>query len=614
MSPIGEPIDFFYGQHRHRLSCPTAPISSAMTETYLNTAYKDREQVKALGAKWDAARKQWYVTSGRDLVPFAAWLPAGDTLNPSARSNSNELTTATTSGGTDLAFVQTGISLSQLLAGVAQAVAQAYKFGIWTKVEVVKADARKGMVYLELAERGSGGTSLAQARGLIWADTANEIVPAFERATGVMLGGGIKLLVRAKPTAHPLYGMSLVIDAIDPDYTLGDLEARKREIRAHLQREGLFDANRKLPQPWDYNAVLVIAPQGAAGLGDFQGEAARLERLGICAFIYKHSRFQGEGAAAEIRRALLEAMDEWRATGSLLPDAVVILRGGGAVNDLAWLNDYDLARCICELEIPVLTGIGHERDNTVLDEVANIRFDTPSKVIAGIEQVTRRRVAEARASFEAVTRLAAAIIQTTRRAVEQASATVRAGASRNLALASENSMRTMSDVRLGALKSVRDASDQSRENFFDVRHQATSQLVEVRLAAPALLAEVRAEARQAVRTARGQSDSNMIAVMERAALGVRHAHTSIDTALRDVAAASRRIVGEAATGSGALMREIAGQGPDKTLGRGFAVVRNAEGTTLTSATGIPSLAAIEIQFHDGKVAARTADQPPNEHL
>lgn len=584
-----------------------------MTETFLTTAYKDREQVKALGARWDPTRKQWYVAAGRDLAPFAAWLPASDTSHPSAGSPSTQLTTPATTSGSDLSVARTGISLSQLLAGVARAVAQAFKAGVWTRVEVVKADARKGMVYLELAERDAGGTSLAQARGLIWADTASQIVPAFERATGVVLGAGIKLLVRAKPTAHPLYGMSLVIDAIDPDYTLGDLEARKREIRARLQREGLFDANRKLPQPWDFNAVLVIAPQGAAGLGDFQGEAARLERFGICAFTYAHSRFQGEGAAAEIRRVLLEAMDEWRAMGTPLPDAVVILRGGGAVNDLAWLNDYDLARCVCELEVPVLTGIGHERDNTVLDEIANIRFDTPSKVIAGIEQVIARRVAEARASFDNVTRLAVRIAQTTRRAVEQADAAVRAGASRQLALASEHSTRMMSDVRLGALKSVRDASDRARECFFDVRHQAMSQLAEARLAVPALLADVRADARQAIRTARVQCDSDLSAVLERSAMGARLAHESIDTALRDVAAASRRIVVEAATGSEALMREIAGQGPEKTLGRGFAVVRKADGTTLTSARDTPGKASIEIQFHDGRVAARTANEQGGEH-
>jgi len=241
-----------------------------MSETYLTAAYKDREQVKALGAKWDPTRKQWYVAPGRDLAPFAVWLPAADSQKTLSALPVTVLGSAAETVGTDLTLARSGISLLQLLAGVAQAVAQAYQAGVWTRVEVVKADARKGMVYLELAERDASGTSLAQARGMIWAETANRIVPAFERATGVVLGAGIKLLVCAKPTAHPLYGMSLVIDAIDHDFTLGDLEARKREIRARLQREGLFDANRQLPQPWDYNAVLVVAPQGAAGLGDFQ--------------------------------------------------------------------------------------------------------------------------------------------------------------------------------------------------------------------------------------------------------------------------------------------------------------------------------------------------------
>lgn len=194
----------------------------------------------------------------------------------------------------------------------------------------------------------------------------------------------------------------------DPDYTLGDLEARKREIRERLQREGLFELNRQLPTPWDYNLVLVVAPEGGAGLGDFQAEARRIEAFGICRFVYVHSRFQGDGAAAEIRTALLGAMERMAGDGSL-PDAVAIIRGGGAINDMAWLNDYALVRTVCELEVPVLTGIGHERDNTVLDEVANIRFDTPSKVIAGIFLSTRDCI-NARRSGPLVGRISASVI------------------------------------------------------------------------------------------------------------------------------------------------------------------------------------------------------------
>src|SRR5690606_37877638 len=199
----------------------------------------------------------------------------------------------------------------------------------------------------------------------------------------------IKLLVQVRPSFKAQYGFSLEILDIDPDFTLGDLEAKKREIRTRLQQEGLWGRNKGLAQPWDYQRVLVLAPQGAAGLGDFQAEAVRLQTYGICRFTYCFSRFQGEGAAREMKASLLQAFEEW--ARPLPGDAVVIIRGGGAVNDLAWLNDYELARAVCEMPVPVLTGIGHERDSTVLDEIANIRFDTPSKVIAGIERAIKAR-------------------------------------------------------------------------------------------------------------------------------------------------------------------------------------------------------------------------------
>ena len=196
----------------------------------------------------------------------------------------------------------------------------------------------------------------------------------------------------ARPVFKAQHGFTLEIDVIDSEYTLSDLEARKREIRARLQAEGVFGANKQLETPWDFNTVLLVAPEGGAGLGDFQAEANRLEASGLGRFTYALSRFQGEGAAREICDCLQAALAAW--SGRDLPDAVVIIRGGGAVNDLAWLNDYDLARLICDCPVPVLTGIDHERDSTLLDEVANMKFDTPSKVVVGIEQLIVRRAAE----------------------------------------------------------------------------------------------------------------------------------------------------------------------------------------------------------------------------
>ena len=581
-----------------------------MPETYLTTSFKDRAEVKALGARWDPERKQWFVPSGLDLTPFGAWLPVAYRAAPPA-TTALALQEPLPVG--EVARAQTGIGLSQLLAGVAHAVARAYASGVWTRVEVVKADARNGHVYLELAERSARGDPLAQARAMIWADTAKVIVPAFEQATGVVLGAGIKLMVRAKPSVHPLYGMSLVIDAIDPDYTLGDLEARKREIRARLQREGLFTANRQLPAPWDFNAVLVVAPLAAAGLGDFQAEAQRLTRFGLCRFVYAHSRFQGEGAAAEVRQTVLQALANWRAAADPPPDAVAIIRGGGAVNDLAWLNDYDLARCLCELDVPVFTGIGHERDNTVLDEVAHTRLDTPSKVIAGIEQVIVRRTAEAQAAFEQIQQAAAQACHRTRRAVEQADAGVRTDAARHLALARQHTAAWMATVRGDALQTVGAASAQSQAAWRDVRHRASASLAQARSEVPTLLAEVRSEARQALRSARANGQALISALTTRAALDAGRARERSQLAMTGVVTDARRVLAEATAQSESAMREIAGQGPAKTLGRGFAVVRTADGQQLTSATGTPAGTPIQIQFRDGSLTASTHDQEDPHH-
>lgn len=581
-----------------------------MSNTYLTTAYKDRERVKALGARWDAEARKWFVPEGRALTPFAAWLPAvgGEPVVLAGAASSSLAAT-----GSDVVVPVKGVSLSSLLGGVARAISDAYRSGAWTTAEVLKVDARRGHVYLELAERDAQGTSVAQARGVIWADTANVVVPAFEQATGVVLGAGIKLLVRAKPTMHALYGLSLVVDAIDPDYTLGDLEARKREIRQRLQREGLFDLNRQLPAPWDFNEVLVVAPQGAAGLGDFDAEAQRLARFGVCRFDYAFSRFQGEGAAREVLQALNQAMDACRARGAV-PDAVVIIRGGGAVNDLAWLNDYDLARAVCELEVPVFTGIGHERDNTVLDEVAHTRFDTPSKVILGIEQVIVRRVQEAKANFAEIVKQARQATQSSRAAVEQAHQTVLQRSQRQIGLARDLCRSHFNTVQTDSLRSLHGAVQAVEAAYSSVRTRAVEQLAQARQVVPALLGEVRMLSRQSIHDARLQSRSHLDATLDRARRDNSTARQSVQRGMDDVRTGARQQLVDARLRAEALVREVLGQGPDKTLGRGFAIVRagGAEGAAVTSAEQIEPGQVLDIQLRDGHLSVRASPKTEQE--
>ena len=600
---------------------------------FLNASFKEKDAVKALGARFDFTAKKWFVPEGMDTQPFAPWLPAeaaingssthqdeGDGVRPQRAQTANVSVAlrscatyevpdflapqhadsqesaarrpAPASGATHCAPVPPlamsasapavapattkGIPLSQLLANVSTAITQGFS-ATWVTLELVSVrNHASGHVYLEVGDNRNGSAT-AKCSATIWKSAAG-IVSDFEKATGARFAAGVKLLVRARPVFKAMFGFSLEIDAIDPQYTLGDLEARKREIRERLTRERVFGKNKQLLAPWDFERVLVIAPAEAAGLGDFRAEADRLDQAGICRFRYVMSRFQGDGAANEIREAIEYAMQTWR----MAPDALVIIRGGGAVNDMAWLNDYDLARCVCDFPVPVFTGIGHERDSCVLDEVAHTKFDTPSKVIGGIETVIRRRVHEVRENFRLVATVAARLAATARQAVSQAEQTVRDGTLHQLALAKQSSASLLEDVRQGASQTLREASR----------------------ATPALLNEITARARAAVTTARLDSKAQFAAVTDRAAADVRTACQGTERAMSDVATHARRSTLEAADRSKALFREIAGQGPEKTLSRGFAVVRDSTGSVLTTSK-VQVGTMVQVQFKDGVLRTRS---------
>ncbi len=556
-----------------------------MANTYLAVPFKDKDAAKALGARWDAAKRQWYAPIGLALTPFASWLSdaGAATVQTTALALVGD---AADDAHAALVLQPRGISLSQLLAGVVQAVGQAFRSPVWTMVEVVELRASGGHVFIGVSERDAQGSMLAKASAVIWQSTADTILPEFERATGAQLAPGIKLLVRARPVFKAQHGFSLEIDAIDPQYTLGDLEARKREIRALLRAEGIFDANRQLAAPWDFSAVLVLAPAGGAGLGDFQAEANRLAEAGLCRFDYVFSRFQGEGAAAEMVAALQGAVAAWPHARQHPPDALVIIRGGGAVNDLAWLNDYALARAVCSFPVPVLSGIGHERDSTLIDEVAHIRFDTPSKVVAAIEQRIVTRAQETQANFSQVAVLAARRLKAAQAQAAALDAELRSLALRHIAQGRLDTRALHADIGLAALHGLRLGSQRARDTLQSVKDQALAQLAQAQSEIPACWTRIAVRTQGALRAA---SSAN-------------------DAALALLASAGAQRIKDAATGARALMREIAGQGPEKTLRRGFAVVRGDDGRPLSRAAQLRDGVRVEIQFQDGRIGA-TAGKP-----
>ena len=263
---------------------------------------------------------------------------------------------------------------------------------IWVKAEIRNLSIKGGHYYLELAEKEEDSDKvIASCKATIWKFSAAKMVLKFERESGVELSRDLNVLIKVKAVFSPQYGFSVNIEAIDSSYTLGDIARRYQQILERLTSEGLLNKNKLLPAPFDIQNVLVIAPENAAGLGDFKKDADALDQAGVCHFVYHTATFQGNTAATSISEALANALRQWAKDLSTPPDLIVIIRGGGAVNDLAYLNDYNLAALLCKRSVPIWVGIGHEKDRTILDEVANRSFDTPSKVIGGIRNLIVER-------------------------------------------------------------------------------------------------------------------------------------------------------------------------------------------------------------------------------
>lgn len=572
-----------------------------MGNTYLTVPFAQKDKAKALGARWDAVQKQWYVPAGLELTSFQAWLPSGQTTIAIVASTSGDLIAPLETHPTEK---PTGVSLSQLLAGVERAVAQAYQQGVWTRVDVVNVTARNRHVYLELSERDESGSVVAQARGTIWARSAERIVPEFERATGAQLAPGIKLLVLAKPVLKAQYGLSIEITGIDASYTIGDLEAQKRKIREQLQAEQLFDRNKRLPAPWDFSRVLVVAPQGAAGLGDFDAEAKRLHAHGVCEFLYAHSRFQGAGAPAEILGAIETGI---RDAGQAQLDALIIIRGGGAVNDLAWLNDYHLARFICTCDVPVLTGIGHERDSTILDEVAHRSFDTPSKVIAAVEKQIALRARDVKDAYDHILAQAGRLNQRASIDAERLESGVRASARATLTSARAENELTINHVRLESQSQVREARHASELAIREVRDEAKQHVAQAKQSAPGAMASVKELSTAAVRSMKADVRGLFPAVLDQAGTHAHRARQNLTTTRLTLFERAQHAVKTAKVGADGLVREVTGQGPKKTLARGFAVVKTKDGKTVTSAKAANQARRMEVTFNDGVVQATVHD-------
>jgi len=235
---------------------------------------------------------------------------------------------------------------------------------------------QNGHCYLEFIEKDNKGQSLiAKSRAMIWSNTFYMLRAYFENATGQSFSSGLKVLVQVSAEFHELYGFSLTVHDIDPSYTLGDQARNRALILKQLEEDGVIDLNKELELPQPTNRIAIISSPTAAGYEDFCDQLAN----NPYGFVFYTKLFpaimQGDRAADSIISAL-ELIYEYQDCF----DAVAIIRGGGATSDLNCFDSYLLAASCAQFPLPIITGIGHERDETVLDIVAHTRAKTPTAV------------------------------------------------------------------------------------------------------------------------------------------------------------------------------------------------------------------------------------------
>jgi exodeoxyribonuclease VII large subunit len=535
-------------------------------QTFLQVPFSEKNEAKTLGARWDSGQKQWFVPDNLDVALFARWIPECKSipkaeklegqLKPFAPQNESEIT-------------QLGISLAELMSRISTAISKGITGNLWVKAEISQLRTIKGdHLAIELVEHDDVGNLSARVQSFLWKGKSKTLIGKFKSATGSELVAGIKVMLSVRIDFSAISGVRLIIEDIDPTYTLGDIEAKLRQIRESLSMEGVVGRNKQIPIPLEFCHVAVISPDGAAGLGDFKRDADILANAGLCQFEYLSARFQGSDAAQNIKDRLQSVMDS-HSKGTAQYDAICIIRGGGSVTDLYWLNDLELARTVCHCPLPIFTGIGHERDNTILDEIANQRFDTPSKVIGHIRDLICQNAQTTSVHFQMIMLRSQQSVTHADNQVVQLFAELHPSV-----------LRLLSEAELKL-----DQGMQWIESRVDlVLSNAESQVSQYR-------ERILSDADRWLSLSENDADQVYQAVFQ-------HGQQEIALAIHQVEA---------------LGREILGMGPQATLRRGFAIVRTQNGLPIVSAGQAENEQLLKVEFRDGNIAVKPLHQTEIHH-
>ncbi len=274
--------------------------------------------------------------------------------------------------------MEQSLTLLELNSLVRRSLEQCMPDEYWIEAELSEVHINGGHCYVEFVQNDEyRRKQVAKARGIIWQQTFGLLKSFFEDTTGQTFGAGIKVRVQVSVSFHEIFGYSLIVHQIDPAYTMGDMALRRQQILKQLEEDGIIHLNKELDMPELPQRIAVISSNMAAGYGDFANQL----KLNEQGFAFHVELFQALMQGNQAEQSVLDAMQQ---IDSHIDDfdVLVIIRGGGATSDLACFDSYLLAAAVAQFRLPVITGIGHERDETVLDKVAHTRVKTPTAAAA----------------------------------------------------------------------------------------------------------------------------------------------------------------------------------------------------------------------------------------
>ncbi len=494
--------------------------------------------------------------------------------------------------------LNSSLSLFQLLNMVDDAVRVAMPSSYWVRAELLNVHHR-GYYRLELSSYEDAKP--AKATAMIW-QSRKHIVEQFEKAAGTRLATGLKILVRLEVSFDAQYGLRLTVVEFDPAFSLGDMEARLNAIRTRLADLGEIDRNRLLPEPREFTRVAVVSPDAAAGLGDFRTQADTLQQFGLCQFHYFPALFQSEKNDDSILSALQQVVKAHQETPF---DAVVFIRGGGDKAGLYELNKAKIARGVCRMPIPVLVGVGHERDTTILDELAHRAFPTPSLVATYIVSTIIDNARGAAKNTLQIQKQAAMLLEASRQDCKNSN---------------ERLIRFAFDT-------VNSSREQVQNAHFSIRTSPLDLLKVTRKAIENRQRSLQRNAENAVHAMRASIVAEQVSLMQNASHSLATAKEDISRARTSLITSSHQSLQlqhhtltqlkQATTNNTRMALQAARHtieqfnstikhlDPENVLARGFALVFSDKGKLVSNRKQASKAAELTVRFHDGEVTAST---------